>query len=209
MADAIDAALTMSLEERTRRMRALQSRERHFCLDKWLDSFIGECDALIAASLGGDSTSSDTTSEPSEPSDTSEDVDDAAPTDLATTTTTTTSGLLPWSDFLAQEDDDQNDDHEHKQQQLVLILDYDGTLVPIQPHPDMAKLSEAMTDVLAKLAQQPGVDLCILSGRSLANLRQMIGSIGDRLNLSGEFFFFCFKCIFAISMENYVFVFLL
>jgi trehalose 6-phosphate synthase/phosphatase len=57
---------------------------------------------------------------------------------------------------------------------LAIILDYDGTLVPLQAHPDLAVLPTDLCMLLEKLVQCPDIDICILSGRSLDNLKSMI-----------------------------------
>ena len=57
---------------------------------------------------------------------------------------------------------------------LVILLDYDGTLAPIEPHPDKAVLSEGMRNVLRQLSQIPSVSVCVMSGRSLDNLKRMV-----------------------------------
>jgi trehalose 6-phosphate synthase/phosphatase len=57
---------------------------------------------------------------------------------------------------------------------LTLILDYDGTLVPLKSHPDLAILSEDVKRYLEELISFPEIDVCLLSGRSLANLKKMV-----------------------------------
>lgn len=53
---------------------------------------------------------------------------------------------------------------------LLLMLDYDGTLVPITPHFEDAWISKDTLDLLARIAQLPGVQLAIVSGRSVSQL---------------------------------------
>ncbi|XP_059474200.1 trehalose-phosphate phosphatase-like [Neocloeon triangulifer] len=60
--------------------------------------------------------------------------------------------------------------------QVAILLDYDGTLAPIAPHPDLAVLPEATVAVLRKLSARALV--AIISGRSLTNVRQMVGIDG-------------------------------
>ena len=67
---------------------------------------------------------------------------------------------------------------------LAIILDYDGTLVPLQPHPDLAVLPNDLRALLEKLIMCPDIEICILSGRSLENLKKMI-PIKD-INLAGS-----------------------
>lgn len=61
---------------------------------------------------------------------------------------------------------------------LNLLLDYDGTLAPIVSHPDLAMMSAETRRVLTHLSQMPCVSVCVMSGRSLDNLRQMVGIEG-------------------------------
>lgn len=58
------------------------------------------------------------------------------------------------------------------QRDLALFLDYDGTLTPIVDRPEMATLSDDMRSLLANLAQRS--TLAIVSGRDLADVRQMV-----------------------------------
>ncbi len=67
---------------------------------------------------------------------------------------------------------------------LFLLLDYDGTLVPIAPTPERARLSPDMIDTLGALAATESVQLAVISGRSLADLRQRVPVEG--LFLVGE-----------------------
>ncbi len=74
-----------------------------------------------------------------------------------------------------------------------MLLDYDGTLTPIVDHPDQAGLSAAARQALASLAALPRVQVGVLSGRGLANLRSMVelpgliygGNSGLELELAG------------------------
>lgn len=58
---------------------------------------------------------------------------------------------------------------------LLLLLDYDGTLVPIKKNPKLARLSPKRKAFLRKLAACPGVKLAIISGRKLSELKKMVG----------------------------------
>jgi len=61
---------------------------------------------------------------------------------------------------------------------LAILLDYDGTLVPIADHPRLATLPPDSRDLLASLASLPRVILGIVSGRPLDELRAMVGLAG-------------------------------
>ena len=61
---------------------------------------------------------------------------------------------------------------------LALLLDYDGTLSPIAPHPDLAIIPPETKSVLERLANMPDVFVAIVSGRSVNNVKEMVGIEG-------------------------------
>ena len=61
---------------------------------------------------------------------------------------------------------------------LALLLDYDGTLAPIAPHPQEAVLSDEMRGLLADCARRDDTEVGIISGRSLADVRAMVDNEG-------------------------------
>ena len=54
----------------------------------------------------------------------------------------------------------------------VLFLDFDGTLAPLQSHPDLVWISQEQSDLLKQLAQH--IPTVILSGRALPDLLKRI-----------------------------------
>lgn len=56
---------------------------------------------------------------------------------------------------------------------LILFLDFDGTLTPIVPHPNLARLSRPMRETLRKLASL--LPVVIISGRDPEDLRRRVG----------------------------------
>jgi trehalose-phosphatase len=66
----------------------------------------------------------------------------------------------------------------HSGSPLALLLDYDGTLTPIVEHPDKAELPSRARWLLCCLSRQKHLTMGVLSGRSLANLKQMVGLEG-------------------------------
>ncbi len=58
---------------------------------------------------------------------------------------------------------------------IILFLDYDGTLVPIRKKPKLAKISQSTKSLLMKLSKNPRVRIFIISGRSLQNIKSMVG----------------------------------
>ena len=61
---------------------------------------------------------------------------------------------------------------------LALLLDYDGTLSPIAQRPDLATLPPETKAVLERLANHPDVFVAVISGRSQANVKEMVGIEG-------------------------------
>lgn len=53
-----------------------------------------------------------------------------------------------------------------KEKNVVLFLDFDGTLTPIEDHPEQVTLSPEVKELLLKLSQKPNLDLVIVSGRN-------------------------------------------
>jgi trehalose 6-phosphate synthase/phosphatase len=64
---------------------------------------------------------------------------------------------------------------------LTLLLDYDGTLVPIVATPDLARPDAALLALLAELAADPETDLHMVSGRSIADLQQWFSHLNATL----------------------------
>jgi len=74
-----------------------------------------------------------------------------------------------WSRWPDVEEKIQRSEH------ALLLLDYDGTLTPIAPSPKLATLSPATKSVLRSLSQSSKVTIVIISGRSLLELRRLVG----------------------------------
>ncbi len=60
---------------------------------------------------------------------------------------------------------------------LLLLLDYDGTLVPFADHPDEAVPDPDLLSVLAKLSNRPEVELHLVSGRQREHLEDWFGHL--------------------------------
>ena len=48
---------------------------------------------------------------------------------------------------------------------LLLLLDYDGTLVPYTPTPELARPDATLLELLEELTRRPGTELHVVSGR--------------------------------------------
>jgi trehalose 6-phosphate synthase/phosphatase len=59
----------------------------------------------------------------------------------------------------------------------TIMLDYDGTIREIEPHPDLAIPTREIRDLLRQLASVPGTDVHIVSGRRRRNLEQWLGQL--------------------------------
>ncbi|WP_169719326.1 trehalose-phosphatase [Desulfovirgula thermocuniculi] len=58
--------------------------------------------------------------------------------------------------------------------ELLVMCDYDGTLVPLAPTPEQVKPPPELLDVLDRLARAAGKAVAVISGRRLADLRKML-----------------------------------
>ncbi|HEX8910360.1 MAG TPA: trehalose-phosphatase, partial [Anaeromyxobacteraceae bacterium] len=58
---------------------------------------------------------------------------------------------------------------------LALLLDYDGTLVPFAPTPDLAVPDPALLDLLRRLAARRGTEVHLVSGRRRESLERWFG----------------------------------
>jgi trehalose 6-phosphate synthase/phosphatase len=59
----------------------------------------------------------------------------------------------------------------------TIMLDYDGTLRELEPHPDLAAPTRDIRDLLRLLAAAPATDVHIVSGRKRSNLEAWFGQI--------------------------------
>src|SRR6185369_16069449 len=58
---------------------------------------------------------------------------------------------------------------------MLVMLDVDGTLAPIAPTPDAAVVPDETKRIVAALARRPGVHVALVSGRSAADARRVVG----------------------------------
>ncbi len=61
--------------------------------------------------------------------------------------------------------------------ELLLLLDYDGTLVPFTPTPELARPDGALLNLLRALAERPETEVHVVSGRSREALEQWLGAL--------------------------------
>jgi trehalose 6-phosphate synthase/phosphatase len=60
---------------------------------------------------------------------------------------------------------------------LVLLLDYDGTLVPYAPLPELASPDASLLELLGALARRPGTAVHVVSGRPRETLERWLGTL--------------------------------
>jgi len=58
---------------------------------------------------------------------------------------------------------------------ILLFLDYDGTLTPIAETPEKAVISREAKDLLNKLSKKSHCSVAIISGRSLSDIKTIVG----------------------------------
>ncbi len=63
----------------------------------------------------------------------------------------------------------------------MLLLDFDGTLVPLIDNPTGVTLDARVGRVLGVLVRQPGLNVYVMSGRRLADLRRLVKVRGIHL----------------------------
>jgi trehalose 6-phosphate synthase/phosphatase len=71
--------------------------------------------------------------------------------------------------------------------ELLLLLDYDGTLVPFTATPELARPDAGLLALLRTLAERPDTELHIVSGRSREALEQWIGTLPVSLHAEHGF----------------------
>ncbi len=64
---------------------------------------------------------------------------------------------------------------------IALILDFDGTLTPIVSHPSLAKVPEAVRDLLKRIARLARLRVWIVTGRKQDDLEQLLAVPGVQI----------------------------
>jgi trehalose 6-phosphate synthase/phosphatase len=64
----------------------------------------------------------------------------------------------------------------------VLLADYDGTLVPFEPAPELAVPDRDLLDLLRGLGTQPHMEVHVVSGRSRETLERFLGAMPVNLH---------------------------
>ena len=70
---------------------------------------------------------------------------------------------------------------------LLLLLDYDGTLVPYTPTPELARPDAALLELLEELARRPRTEVHVVSGRTREALERWLGELPVALHAEHGF----------------------
>ena len=70
---------------------------------------------------------------------------------------------------------------------LLILLDYDGTLVPYTPTPELARPDAGLLELLDELAKRPRTELHVVSGRGREALEHWLGGIPMALHAEHGF----------------------
>ncbi|MDD5020971.1 MAG: trehalose-phosphatase [Endomicrobiaceae bacterium] len=62
-----------------------------------------------------------------------------------------------------------------RKDKILLIFDYDGTLVPIQDKPDMAFMNPVLRKALENLSKSDCLKIAVVTGRSIKDLKKLSG----------------------------------
>lgn len=79
--------------------------------------------------------------------------------------------LLGWSSKEAMKEEFQ------AANRRLILLDYDGTLVPLARHPKMATPTAGLIEFLKLIAQEPKTDVVLISGRNRIELQDWFGDL--------------------------------
>lgn len=58
---------------------------------------------------------------------------------------------------------------------FALLLDYDGTLAAIQPHPDMTYMTDYTREALLNISTSSNIFIAIISGRGVDDVKKKVG----------------------------------
>jgi trehalose 6-phosphate synthase/phosphatase len=70
---------------------------------------------------------------------------------------------------------------------LLVLLDYDGTLVPYTPTPELARPDAALLELLEELTRRPNTELHVVSGRGREALERWLGQLPIALHAEHGF----------------------
>ncbi|HLA47635.1 MAG TPA: trehalose-phosphatase, partial [Nitrospinota bacterium] len=68
-----------------------------------------------------------------------------------------------------------------KAERRLILLDYDGTLVPFAKHPQIAKPTEDLLKILKHLSEGSGTEVVLISGRDKNTLQDWFGMLNIKL----------------------------
>jgi trehalose 6-phosphate phosphatase len=69
---------------------------------------------------------------------------------------------------------------------LLVALDFDGTLAAIERRPEQATIPDATREAIEALAAEPNIEVAIVSGRELADVRERVGLDDEHVSYAGN-----------------------
>lgn len=73
----------------------------------------------------------------------------------------------------------------NSKQKTLLMFDYDGTLCPIKPKPDLAKINPKLARKIETLAKKPHLKIAIITGRSIKDFLRVSSFTSKKITVSG------------------------
>ena len=180
-ADGIRAALEMEHAERRRRMRAMRAQLHRSTIFDWLEAILARCADLMDL---GTVTDVDRQSRGRAPN--GDSFGDNGPNVNVTAMETDRPGETCANDPSAclqpvtRHCTGRVVRHRApgRAVRLLLLLDVDGTLAPIAPHPALARIPDETRRSIASLAANPNVVVVLVSGRAAHDARRLVGVEG-------------------------------
>jgi trehalose-phosphatase len=70
------------------------------------------------------------------------------------------------------------DEYVTDDKRFALLLDYDGTLAPIAPHPNLTEMTDYTKEALVNITSNDKVFVAVISGRGVDNVKEKVGIEG-------------------------------
>lgn len=82
---------------------------------------------------------------------------------------------LSLSKELTMEDyDNYLEEYVGNSKKFALLLDYDGTLAQIMPHPNLTYMTDYTKEALVNISSNPNVFIAVISGRAVDNVKEKV-----------------------------------
>ncbi|MDD3419322.1 MAG: trehalose-phosphatase, partial [Candidatus Gastranaerophilales bacterium] len=73
----------------------------------------------------------------------------------------------------------------NSKQETLLMFDYDGTLCPIKPRPDLAKINPKLAQKIENMADKDWIKIAIITGRSINDFLKVSLFSSKKITVSG------------------------